>query len=96
MIEMWNVTKQYSPRGGESQNVNLLPHDIFQAVWSMLVRHMQYCTFAMWMAMQRHQPLCCVCNIFSVSAGRLVFPAIGVCYVRVCALFETLLENDYS
>lgn len=54
------------------QNVSLLPDNIFQSVWSMLVRHMQYCIFAMWMVMQSHQPLYCVCNIISFNAGWLV------------------------
>lgn len=70
MIKMWNVTKQYSPRGEEIRMSASYP--IFQTVWSMLVRHMQYCTFAMWMALQSHQPLYCICNIFSFNAGRLV------------------------
>lgn len=70
MIKMLNVTKQYSWGGGK---LNVwISYPIFQTVWSMLVRHMQYCTFAMWMAMQSHQPLYCVWNIFSLRAGWLV------------------------
>lgn len=73
LIKMWNVTKAIlSTRRGE-QNVNLLPNNIFQTVWSMLVRLMQYCTFAMWMAfLQSRQPLYCVGNIFSFNTGLLV------------------------
>lgn len=74
---MWNVTKQYPSRGGGegirmSTSYLLTSSKLFGACWC---RHMQYFTFAMWMAVQSHQPLRCVCNIHhSKLLGR--FPGI--------------------
>lgn len=71
MIKMWNVTKQYSPRGGESRmSTSFLidpPNCLEHVGKTYAVLYMW-----MWMTMQSHQTLHCVCNILSINAGQLV------------------------